>query len=196
VTADADPRDLVTRASAGDAPAVSALLERHLVGLRAYVRLQAGPAVRARESCSDLVQSVCREVLEGMEGFEYRGEAAFKKWLYKTALNKVIDRNRHWHQAKRDVDREAIMDDGPDAALAQAYRTVATPSRAAVAKEDLAKVEAAFDELPEDYRFVLVRSRVLGMSHREIAEELGRTEVATRQLLSRALARLTTLLEK
>ena len=188
-------QDLVTRASTGDRPAIEALLAQHLSGLRAYVRLQAGPAVRARESCSDLVQSVCREVLGDLDGFEYRGEAAFKAWLYKAALHKVIDRNRHWHQPKRDVGREAIFSDGGDAALAQAYRSVASPSRAAMAREDLERVEAAFDQMPDDYREVLMRSRVLGMGHREIAAELGRTEQATRKLLSRALARLTTLLD-
>lgn len=192
---DDDAERMVTRASAGDRVAIEALLQRHLSGLRAYVRLQAGPAVRARESCSDLVQSVCREVLGDLDGFEYRGEAAFKAWLYQAALHKVIDRNRHWHQQRRDVAREVDLTDGPDAALAAAYRSVATPSRAAIAREDLERVEAAFDRMPDDYREVLVRSRVLGMSHREIAADIGRTEAATRQLLSRALARLTTLLD-
>jgi hypothetical protein len=36
----------------------------------AYVRLQAGPLVRARVSISDLVLSVCVEVLRDAQGFE------------------------------------------------------------------------------------------------------------------------------
>ena len=40
------------------------LLEEHLPRLRAFIRLRTNQAIRARESCSDLVQSVCREVLE------------------------------------------------------------------------------------------------------------------------------------
>jgi DNA-directed RNA polymerase specialized sigma24 family protein len=47
----------------GDQLAIEALLERHLPGLRAFVRLRAGPAVRTRESTTDVVQSACREVL-------------------------------------------------------------------------------------------------------------------------------------
>ena len=66
------------RASRGDAAAIEQLIQEHLPGLRAFVRLNAGATLRAREAQSDLVQSVCREVLEGREGFEYRGDAAFK----------------------------------------------------------------------------------------------------------------------
>ena len=52
-------RDLVDKASRGDAVAVDALLERHLPALHAFVRLHAeGDAIVARESRSDLVQSV------------------------------------------------------------------------------------------------------------------------------------------
>ncbi|MCA8975247.1 MAG: hypothetical protein KDC98_11025, partial [Planctomycetes bacterium] len=58
-----DHRDLVDSASHGDPQAVEELLVRHLPRLRAFVRLRSPFALRARESCSDLVQSVCREVI-------------------------------------------------------------------------------------------------------------------------------------
>ena len=50
---------LLARARAGDAGALHTLLVRHEPLLRTYVRLHADPMLRARESCSDMVQSVC-----------------------------------------------------------------------------------------------------------------------------------------
>ena len=66
----------------GSGGALDALLERHLPALRVYVRLQAGDFLREQESSSDIVQSVCRELLQDLDAFEYRGEGQFRAWLY------------------------------------------------------------------------------------------------------------------
>src|SRR5258705_6880905 len=76
---------LAERAAAGDRAALDELVVRHVDGLRAFVRLRVGPELRARESSSDLVQSVCREVLQDARRFQHAGESAFKSWLYTTA---------------------------------------------------------------------------------------------------------------
>ena len=52
------------------------LLERHLPTLRAYVRRNLDAALADRESTSDLVQSVCREVLQSRGQYTFRGDAA------------------------------------------------------------------------------------------------------------------------
>ena len=52
----------------------------------------------------------------------------------------------------------------------------------------------AFAQLPEDYREVITLSRVVGLSHGQIASQLGKSEGAVRVLLHRALARLSGLL--
>ena len=61
----------------GDGPdeaSVEELLARHLPGLRAYVRLRAGPLVRAREAESDVVQSAC-QALPGSTRSPWFGDA-------------------------------------------------------------------------------------------------------------------------
>src|SRR5215510_13975884 len=83
---------LVQAAAGGDAEAVRALVEDHLPRLRAFVRLNCGAALRARESASDLVQSACRDVLANLDGFRWEGEPAFRSWLYTAAARKVADR--------------------------------------------------------------------------------------------------------
>jgi RNA polymerase sigma-70 factor (ECF subfamily) len=177
---------LVADASRGEVLAVDELLHRYLPGLRAFIRLRAGPLVRARESSSDIAQSVCREVLEQLDSFRYGGEAGFKSWLYTTALRKLAKRDAHWRALRRDAGREVEGDE----ALLGCYRTLSTPSLHAAAREWMARLEAAFDELSEDDREVITLARVCGLSHDEIARQMGRTPAATRLLLHRALAKL------
>lgn len=191
-----DPRQLVESASRGDAAAVESLLERYLPGLERYARRHAGDLVVAKESGADLVQSVCRELLDrlGSERFEYRGEAEFKQWLYQAALLKIRNRRRYYLADRRDAGREVAFDPEQRRSREDAFfRTLSSPSRQAMLHEELERVRAVFGELPESYRRVITLAHVEERPHREIAEILGITEAHSRVLLSRALARLATL---
>lgn len=169
------------------------LLERHLPGLRAFIRLRAGPAVRLREETGDLVQSVCLEILTHEERFQHDGEEGFRRWLYTTALREIINKEHFHRAARRDVKKERR---DVDSQLLESYATFCTPSRVAMVREELNRIEAAFDEMPDQYRAVITFSRIVGLSHKEIAVELGTTEGNARVLLSRALARLAWLLAR
>src|SRR5262245_11640957 len=109
-----DLRQLVARATAGDSTSLDVLLLRYLPRLRAFVRVHSSQLVRQQESCSDLVRSVCGEVLQGAEKFEYRGEGPFRAWLFRTALNKILERTRSMTQQKRDVRREVPIEGAVD----------------------------------------------------------------------------------
>ena len=187
---DEDPRtteELGEAAAGGDRAALEALLVRHLPDLRAYVRLRMGPGVRARENESDVLQSVCREVLLGADRFRHAGEGAFKSWLYATTLRKLVDRKAFHRAEKRDVGRLEPADVG---ALTDAYRRFSSPSQKALAADEIARLEAAFATLSDEYREVILLTRVVGLSRAEAAAEMGKTEDSVRNLLHRALARL------
>jgi RNA polymerase sigma-70 factor (ECF subfamily) len=79
---------------------------------------------------------------------------------------------------------------GGDQAGLEAWSRSFTPSRHAAAREELARLEAALRALDEDKREVILLSRIVGLTHAGIAAEMGRSELATRKLLSRALAEL------
>lgn len=175
---------------------MAALIERHLPGLRAFVRLRAGAAIRARESASDLVQSVCREVIEHQDRFQYPSEQAFKNWLYATALRKIANRAEFWNMQKRDAGREVGIDARDSASLLACYATISTPSRNAMAREEVERFERAFDQLSEEQREVVTLAHLVGLSRQEIAAQTQSTEVAVRSLLYRAMARLAAILEE
>jgi RNA polymerase sigma factor (sigma-70 family) len=164
------------------------LLVQHTGPLRAYLRLHLDPLLRARESCSDMVQSVFRECLGELDRFEFRHEAAFRKWLFQKALSKVVDRRRYWLADKRDP--RQVAGDPIEAVPAPS----ASVSGLAIRGEDLATLEQCFEELPDEYRRVIVAARLVGQSHAEIAAEMGRSVEAVGMLLHRALARLARLM--
>jgi len=193
-----DESRLVAEAAAGDAEAREALLQRHLAELNAFVRLRVGPGIRSRESSLDIAQSVCREVLGDLERFEYRGEGSFRNWLLLRAEHKIRDRGRFWSREKRTARREVALhgSEEEERSVLEQLRSFFTPSRDAVAREELEGLERSFAELPEDYRRVIVLSRVVGLTHEEVAREMERSPNATRTLLSRALARLAVAIER
>jgi RNA polymerase sigma factor (sigma-70 family) len=177
-----------------DLPAdIEALFERNLPHVRAFVRLRIDALTRDKEAISDVVQSACREVLAN-EDFEFRGELAFRSYLCQAALHKLQDRRRRYLAQKRNPHREQVRTE-VDPAVHLVYRsTMFDPERRAIRAEEVAQLESAFDRLPDDYREALSLYRIVGAPIAEVAKHLGRTEAATKMLLSRAMARLTSLL--
>lgn len=178
-------RTLVDAAGNGDGDALEELVQKYLPRLQAFVRLRMGPSLRARESSMDVVQSVCREVLQDIDRFEYRGEGSFLSWLFTAALNKMRTRLRYYHRQRRDVDREVHLTSG----ATKVYADMLSPSEIVVEAEQIDRIEHAFDRLPEDYREVISLTKVVGLKSSEVAEHLGRSMPAARKLLGRALAR-------
>jgi len=183
----------VQRAVTGDPAAVEWLLELYLDRLRAFVRLRTGPELREHESASDLVQSVCREMLAQGPRFEYRGEPEFRAWLFTAAANKIRERARSLRAARRDVRREE-RDGG---AVLDAYGAVLpSPSEVAVGRELAARLESAFEQLSPAHRELLTLSRIAGLPTPAIAKHQGRSEGAVRNALARALTQLSGLLDR
>jgi len=192
-----EERRLVEAARGGDRAAVEELIGRHLSAVRAFVRLNAGPRLRQREAQSDLVQSVCREILENLGRLEWQGEAAFRAWLFQTARSKIVDRARYWGTRKRAAEREVRLDrDESASSLLGSYATFCTPSQEAILHEEQERIERAFAKLSPSHRRVVTLARIAGLPHKEIAEQLGMKENAVRQLLFRALAHLALLLDR
>lgn len=183
--------ELLRASRTGDRAALHELLQHHLPGLRAYVRLKMTPLLRARESAEDLVQSACRDILTALDDFEYRGEEAFRGWLYTAVWHKVLNKERAAREQKRDARREVPIDSG---SVADVYARTLTPTQEFLAKERVERLEAAFDRLPEQYREVVALSRIAKLSRPEVAARMGRSEDSVRNLLHRGLAELARIL--
>jgi RNA polymerase sigma-70 factor, ECF subfamily len=191
-----DSVSLARLAAEGDQTALARLLERHLPSVRAFVRCHMGPQLRARESSSDVVQSVCRELLLHKDAFQHPDENGFQAWLFTTARRKIANRARDMMQQKRDVRREVFdLSESAIGHLGGAYARVSSPSGKALLAEEIERLETAIEQLPEEQREVLTLAHLAGLSRAEIGERMGRSEEAVRALLHRAKARLMILLD-
>ena len=178
--------------SSGDRAAVEVLLARYHQDLHAYLDRHAGRELQGRETPADLAQSVCREVLEGLQrgAFEFRGEAQFRQWLYRAALHKVRMKARYFGAERRGRQREQRLDDLTDSRGQPAVADSHTPSRSAVGHEEQRRFVAALAQLSDAQRQVVEWAHFEGLSHKDIAARLGITEGSSRMMLSRALAQL------
>lgn len=183
-------------ASRGDAPALSGLIESYLPRLRQYVRMNLGQDLRRRFSAEDIVQSVCVELTERADALHFETEHGFRAWLFKAALHKIIEKARHHHRAKRNIDREApdAIDEGGD--LDVALQIVTTPSRQMAAREGIEHIERAIESLSDDHREVIALVRIAGLPHEVVAKEMNRSVAAVRKLLGRALLKVSQILDE
>lgn len=185
---------LVRRWRAGDLAAFDQLVERIVPGLRAFARLNMGPLLRAREGASDIVQSSLRRVVERLPELDFASEAEFRAYVYRSALHRILEGRQYHDAARRTPRRESgELEVVPEAVVA-AYSAVASPSGQAISREEIARFEAAFDELEPDQREVLSLRRIAGLSLRQVAAHLDIEYARARNLLGKATARLSLLL--
>jgi RNA polymerase sigma-70 factor (ECF subfamily) len=173
------------------APDLGALVAQNHASLQRFLEAHAARWLLHRESVSDLTQTVYRELVASAASVQYRSEQEFRGWLYATARNKLVDRVRFYRRDRRDVRREIhAADPSIEGATAQ------TPSRISASREEIARCGACLDLLPPIEREVILLCRFGQLSAAEAGSVLGRGEGATRALLSRSLARLSTLMER
>ena len=99
------PEELIEKAAGGNQAAIRELLEQHLPMIQAVVRRRMSQVLRAREESIDVVQSVCRQVLENLDRYEQRTEEGFGAWLLKLVEHKLVDHYRGLKREKRDIAR-------------------------------------------------------------------------------------------
>ncbi len=174
----ADERLLVAAAQK-DPSRFGELYEAHFDHVYAYIARRVG----SREIAEDLTSEVFHKALANLRRFEWRG-TPFVGWLLRIAANAIIDQGKRSFKEATDLDSpEEIAEVG-------------------VSKDDMeniihrARLFRLVDELPADQRRVVAMRFAEEKSIREIADEIGRSEGAVKQLQFRGLQNLRGLFEK
>ena len=186
-------RTLVEQAQEGDRVALNELCDRYLSRVLSVVRIRLGPSLRGKVESWDIVQEVMIDALKELDSFDFRTEGAFLKLLSKIVENRIRDEADRWAAQKRRLDRESPLDKARSDQSANPLElsgSVPTPSQVVGLAEDLARLEAAIEQLPADYRELIIALKLEGRNYQEIAEETGKSADAVRMQTNRALVAL------
>ena len=175
---------------ADDTGQVARLLPKFWARLHAFIRLRASPQLLARESSRDLAQTVCGEAMKSNGRARFESEAHFARWLCTIAIHKLVTRKRQLTSQKRCPAPGKELSAPEEVELAEAYGAFLSPLESAARRECVERLERAMAELPGDYLEVVTLAQIMQLPRREVGEIMGRSEVAVRQLLARALAQL------
>jgi RNA polymerase sigma-70 factor, ECF subfamily len=163
---DADER-LLIEAAQKDPHRFADLYEQHVDRIYAFIARR----VQDRDAAQDLTSDVFHRALANLRSFEWRG-APFAAWLFRIAANAVAD-----HAQRVAKQRGTLPLDEPEAVSMEEV-------------EERARLFRCVSQLPEDQRRVINLRFAQQNSIREIAQALGRTEGAVKQLQFRALQNL------
>lgn len=157
---------LVALARAGDDPAFAAIVERYRPQLLVFAR-RTGANGRAEDVVQQTFLQAFAALRAGTEVSHLRG------WLHQIARNAASASSRGSSEPTLDVDAVAAAAvDNTDA------RLLAVSALEAVA------------DLPERQRYAFVRTALQGRSRAEVADAMGLSEGAVRQLVRRARIRV------
>lgn len=155
----------VAQAALGDALAFERLYRRHTLRIHNLARRMMGA-----QEADELTQDVFVRAWQKLGTF--RGESAFGTWLYRLAVNLILERRSWWalqrsrlHGDTEPLDRMATPPTRPDLSL---------------------DFETAIATLPPGAREVFVLHDIEGYKHREIASMLGISAGTSKGQLHRA----------
>ena len=171
---------LVARAQAGDSSAIDALFHRHRASLSHWAHGRLPVALRDLKDTDDLVQEAMHRAFKRVESFEPRRQGSFLAYLCQIITNLIRDEaRRHKIRPQREELDEDIADGSP------------TPAEIAIGTDTHRRYQRALQRLPADQRQAVILRVELGLTYKEIGEELSRpTPNAARLLVSRGLERL------
>jgi RNA polymerase sigma-70 factor (ECF subfamily) len=154
----------------------------------AHVRRILGQLSAPAGDIEDLAQEVFLRIFRNLRHF--RGQSSFYTWLYRITVNVFFDHNKKRKRA--DVRLARLQSAVGDAS--ELNRGTDDPYYACYDALTQENFERAIDSLPEAFRAVVAMREVDDLSYEEIAVQTGISVGTVRSRLSRARARLKTLL--
>jgi RNA polymerase sigma-70 factor (ECF subfamily) len=162
--------------------------------LRLLARLYFDPRLQAKMDPSDIVQKTLLEAEQHKEHHAWTSDAETATWLRTILVRNLADVYRKFSTGARRLTLERSLSDSSarlEAWLADGH---SPPGASIVRTEELMRLAAALEELPDDQRQVLDLKHLQGWSVTAISAEVGRSEAAVAGLLRRGLKRLRELL--
>lgn len=187
---------LVERIKKGDEEALAQYIAAHHQQLGGFLRSITGEHLLALVEIDDLIQEVSATAINGLASAPL-DQYEPMQWLQHLARRRVVDAHRfHFDAKRRDAGRRQSIHgagnaDASGLGLEQILVASMTSASAVVSRDHrMIRVQQAITELSEQQQMAIRLRYVEGLSTKEVAEKIGKTDVATRVLLSRSMRRL------
>jgi RNA polymerase sigma factor (sigma-70 family) len=181
--ADSDPNSsfrLVARAKSGDQIAIELLCSRYLKRLQTWAHGRLPMWARGQADTQDLAQETLVQVIRRLDQFEPRHEGAFRGYVFRTMINRVLDEMRRAQRRPAGDPLDSQQEAGTP-----------SPFELTVARQLGDRYESALLRLKESDRDAIVARIELELTWPEVVLALGKPSVAAAQMaVSRALVRL------
>jgi RNA polymerase sigma-70 factor (ECF subfamily) len=165
---------LLVEAAQKEPEKFGALYDIHFERIYAFVARR----VRDRDKAEDLTAEVFHKALANLKSYEWRG-TPFAAWLYRIAANAIADLSKLSARESGNMEDSLEPSGGPEQEAAEAH----------------GRLFRLVDKLPSQQRRVVFERFVEQRSIREIAQQLGKSEGAVKQLQFRALEKLRSQME-
>ncbi|MBV9123334.1 MAG: sigma-70 family RNA polymerase sigma factor [Planctomycetes bacterium] len=170
--------------------AIAHSLEPFRSYLNLLARLHLDPRLRGKVDLSGVVQQSLWEASQVLARRGSEGQPA-APLLRRLLANNLADEVRKCYADKRDAARDQSLEAALQESSARLEAFLAaedsSPSRRAERTEDLARLAAALEALPEAQRRAVELHYLQGRPLADVARELGRTKAAIAGLLHRGL---------
>lgn len=173
-------RDLVDRARTGDQQAAGALYDLYVDRIYRFVLVRSGNATEAE----DITAEVFVRVIEALPRFEWK-DVPFSAWVFRIAHNQVVSHYRRTSSR-------------PTQAMGEDFDVVDTQAlteQIVEQKLSMGEVYTAMQGLSELQRKVLLLRFSAGLSVKETAANLRKTENNIKVLQNKAITKLRKLLD-
>lgn len=167
---------LIERAMKGDAQAFGELYVLHLDAIFRYILIRIGTI----EDAEDLTEQTFLKAWEALPRYRQIGKP-FISWLYRIAHNVVIDFHRKNSQLLK-------LNEGLLQQRKEEYQT--SESLEIRENEELSILSEAIRKLSGEQQQVIILRFFEGMSHRQVAQVIGKNEGTCRMIQYRALLAL------
>lgn len=127
---------------------------------------------------------------------DFSGQARLSTWFYRIVVNAALMRRRSKHRSRVRPIEDLLPRFQEDGHTVEPPSTWPDPSALTVREETRRRVRALIDELPDEFRTVILLRDIEEMDTAQTAELLGDSPGAIKTRLHRARQALRTLLER
>jgi RNA polymerase sigma-70 factor (ECF subfamily) len=184
---------LADRVRQHDPAALAAFLEDRRPALLSFIERRLGSALRGKLEPQDVLQELAVKSLRELPNADLSSRDPFG-WLCHLAEQCIVDGHRHFAAGKRasakEVPGNVRIGDGSQDLVALLAASLTSPSMAAVRDERQQRLMDVIAEFPDEHREALRLRYGEGLPTKEVAAKLGKSDVATRVLLSRLVQQL------